>query len=187
MYKYDIPFPKKGQYSLLINGAPANNSKKKSYLIEKMNAHRNEMIDYGLGDEQIEYTIVDPNGSIVLKKVFAKGERGNTEEPYHKVKEDETVYIQKDGFNLIGDSEGNVVTDEILLRILNDFNRYERIPVMITKAELVQMATYKPLAKDAFIKLKGLGEKKYDKCGEAFIGIIKAYIEKSNKDETKAE
>ena len=166
MYKYDIPFPKNGQYSLLINGAPANNSKKKSYLIEKMNAHRNDMIDSGFGDEQVEYTIVDPNGSVVFKKVFAKGERGKTEEPYHKEKEEKTVYIQKDGFDLIGDSEGNVITDETLLKILYDFNYYERIPVMITKAELVQMATYKPLTKDAFIKLKGLEKRNMINAGK---------------------
>ena len=167
---------------MLINGGTANVSKKKSYLIEKMNAHRNEMLDNGLGDVQVEYTIVDPNGSVVLKKTFSKGERGNTDEPYHKKKEDRTEYIHKDGFDLIGDGEGNIITDETLLKLLYDFNYYERIPVMITKSELVQMATYKPLTKTAFIKLKGLGEKKYDICGEAFISLIKAYIEKQSKD-----
>ena len=182
MYKYDIPYPKKGQYSLHINGIPANNSKDELYLVEKMNAHRNEMVDNGLGDVQVEYTIVDPNGSVVLKKTFSKGEKGNTDEPYHKMKEDKTEYIHKDGFDLIGDGEGNTITDETLLKLLYDFNYYERIPVMITKSDLVQMATYKPHTKAAFIKLKGLGEKKYDKCGEAFIGLIKAYVERQSKD-----
>ena len=177
MYIYDIPFPKEGQYSLQINGIPSNNSTKKSYLIEKMNAHRNEMLDNGLGDVQVEYTIVDPNGSIVLKKTFSKGEKGNADEPYHKME-----YIHKDGFDLIGDGEGNIITDETLLKLLYDFNYYERIPVMITKSEFVQMATYKPLTKTAFIKLKGLGEKKYDKCGEAFISLIKAYMKKQADD-----
>ena len=51
MYKYDIPFPKDGQLTLMYDGMPLNVSKSKAYLIEKMKAHRYDMLKMGIYDK----------------------------------------------------------------------------------------------------------------------------------------
>ena len=59
MYKYDIPFPKDGQLTLMYDGMPLNVSKSKAYLIEKMKAHRDDMLKMGIYDKSAEYEIID--------------------------------------------------------------------------------------------------------------------------------
>ena len=41
------------------------------------------------------------------------------------------------------------------------------------------MATYKPKSKEEFIKLKGLGEKTYNKCGEIFLQAITDFLKEN--------
>ncbi len=43
-----------------------------------------------------------------------------------------------------------------------------------------ELAYFKPVTKDAFMEIKGVGEKKYDSYGKIFIEIIENYIEKNN-------
>lgn len=50
MYKYDIPFTKYGQLIIMYVGMPSNVSKSKAYLIEKMKAHRDDMLKMGIYD-----------------------------------------------------------------------------------------------------------------------------------------
>lgn len=51
------------------------------------------------------------------------------------------------------------------------------IGVLISKKAQVSLATYKPLSKDEFIKLDGLGEKICDRCGTKLISLIESYLE----------
>lgn len=87
-------------------------------------------------------------------------------------------YIKKDGFDLIVDDDGTILTDEKLLSIIRNyiFINSVDIGVLISKRAQVSLATYKPLSKDEFIKLDGLGEKIYDRCGTKLISLIESYL-----------
>ena len=176
MFKYDLPYAKKDQLTLLVDKVPINVSKKKSYLIEKMNAHRAEC---GKGCAAT-YTIVDANGTVIYSRQFSEDEVGITNVPYHKQKKETVKYVQRNGFNLIADENGIVKTDEELLAYLDDFRFYNAVPVMITNTALVSMATYKPTSEEEFVNLKGLGQKTFDKCGKMFIDAITEFLNTKN-------
>ena len=197
MYKYDIPYPQKGQYTLLYCGVPINVAKSVSYLKAKMKAHRDDMGSDIIGT----YTIVSPDGSITFTREFSKGEKGNSNVPYQIIKPKpekpninyKTVYLydsmeplteieREDAYPIttyeaICDSDGAIITDLTLLKYLSDFLYFEHIPVMVSKKLQVGMATYMPLDKASFVKLSGAGEKLYERCGERFISAIKEYLD----------
>lgn len=98
--------------------------------------------------------------------------------------------IQDEGFDIITDDEGNIITDITLLKRLREkraiLAKESNVPayVIMNNNALVNLATYHPISKEEFISLYGLGEKKYEKYGEIFIKeIMKFYAknEKSNK------
>ena len=194
MYKYDIPFPKKDQYTLYYEGFPINVAKSVSYLKTKMKAHRDDMGSENPGS----YSIVAPDGGTVYTRVFEKGEEGNSTTPYHVIGPKpvyKTVYMYDAAepltetrrenefpiitYDAICGPDGAVVTDLKLLKILSDMLYRERFPVMVTRRALVSMATYKPQDKASFVQLSGAGEKLYEKCGERFIKAIKDYLAES--------
>lgn len=202
MYKYDIPFPNKEQYTLLFGhdakpSIPINVAKSVSYLKTKMKAHRDEM-----GAEDIGvYSIVAPDGSLTYTHTFNKGELGNSSAPYHVIVSKpniayKRVYLYDPAADLteiereheypitfydaICNDDGAIATDLKLLKHLSNFLYRERIPVMVTKKALVSMATYLPQDKESFIKLAGTGEKLYNKCGERFISEIRCYLEENS-------
>lgn len=129
-----------------------------------------------------EYQIIDEGGFVVYKCTFAPGEKGNAKGPYSIEKEETVNYVEQNGFQLIADDKGNVLTDEKLLKYLYDLRFVSRIPVMITNTALVSMATYKPRTEEEFISLKGLGKGTYKKCGEFFLNAIRNYIEMTTKN-----
>ena len=141
-----------------------------------MKAHRDMMCDLGEAGE-FKYTITDPNNKVIYEKFFSSGERGNSNVEYSKEREKPKNYIMKNGFKLITDESGEIITNEELLTILSDFRYINRtkIPVFITNNALVSLATYKPKSKEEFISLPWLGEKLYEKCGELFMVEIKKF------------
>lgn len=183
MYKYDIPFPNKEQYTLLFghdakSSIPINVAKSVSYLKTKMKAHRDEM---GANDIGV-YSIVAPDGSLTYTHTFNKGELGNSSAPYHVIVSKpniayKRVYLYDPAADLteiereheypitfydaICNDDGAIATDLKLLKHLSNFLYRERIPVMVTKKALVSMATYLPQDKESFINLAGTGEKLY--------------------------
>ena len=100
----------------------------------------------------------------------------------HKTKDMATT-IGQDGFNVVVDDDGQVITDMSLLKYLRkvrfELAKEESIPpyVIMNNNALVSLATYKPTNKIEFIELKGLGERKYDKYGVKFIEAIKDFYE----------
>ena len=42
---------------------------------------------------------------------------------------------------------------------------------------LVLLATDKPTTREEFIRIKGIGNRKYERFGERFIAVIKEYTE----------
>lgn len=188
MYKYDIPYPAPDQFALLFREIPINCSKRKSYLIAKMKAHRDMMCDDSFS-EIAEYTIVDSRNNIIYKKTYQAGERGNSKAPYftEKAQENDIKYVQQDRFSLIADSTGKILTDTELLDFLDLVRFRFLIPMMITNRMLVSMATYKPKTEAEFVELKYLGQKTYDVCGELFINAITAFENEHKQDEGKHE
>lgn len=93
----------------------------------------------------------------------------------------EEKYVEKDGFAVIVDDDGELITDMKLLRQLRGLriklmkeNNCQAYNIIGNKG-LVSLATYKPETKEEFISLKGLGESTYSSFGKAFIDEIREY------------
>ena len=93
----------------------------------------------------------------------------------------EEKYIEKDGFAVIVDDDGELITDMKLLRQLRGLriklmkeNNCQAYNIIGNKG-LVSLATYKPETKEEFISLKGLGESAYSSFCKAFVYEIKEY------------
>lgn len=104
---------------------------------------------------------------------------------YYKIDEDKSLTISEqtnimkvDGYNFILDEKGAFKTDKVLFNKLKEkraeLARLADLPAycIISNDATVGLATYKPTTKNEFINIKGLGEKKYEKYGEIFIGLI---------------
>lgn len=95
-----------------------------------------------------------------------------------------TSFIEKDGFQVIVDSNGNMITDmELLskLRALRMRLAKERglsESCIMHKSDLVMLATDKPMTKEEFLSIYGLGEKIYESYGEEFMEEIKKHVVK---------
>ena len=59
--------------------------------------------------------------------------------------------------------------------------------IIFHDSSLKEMATYFPKNKEEFLKVKGVGLKKYESYGEQFIEIIRDYIEMKGIDSSKIE
>ena len=90
-------------------------------------------------------------------------------------------FIEHDGFQVIADDDGRILTDMELLAHL----RNVRLQIMKAKNKpaysiignkgLVSLATYRPETKEEFIALYGLGETTYNSYGPQFIKAIKNF------------
>ena len=91
--------------------------------------------------------------------------------------------IEKDGFNVLVDAYENILTDmELLgrLRTLRSVMAQEcQLPpyCIMQNDTLVLLATDKPITREEFIRIKGIGNRKYERFGERFIAAIKEYTE----------
>lgn len=99
---------------------------------------------------------------------------------YHKTAFSEK-YIEKDGFLVIVDDDGNIITDMNLLRHLRGFRimlmKNTNLPAyrIVSNKGLVSLATYRPETKEEYLRLNGLGEVSYMLYGKMFIEEIKKY------------
>lgn len=93
--------------------------------------------------------------------------------------------IEFDGFNVVADDEGNIITDLELLTELRSLRsqimREDKRPAytIIGNKGLVSLATYRPETREDFISLYGLGEKTYSEYGMRFIEAIKRFYSKN--------
>lgn len=85
-------------------------------------------------------------------------------------------------FQVLTDAEGHVLTDiELLLRlyILRDGlakRRGVQVSQIMQNADLVRLATDKPTTKEEFLRIYGVGERKYENSGDEFIAEIRSYV-----------
>ncbi len=90
-------------------------------------------------------------------------------------------FIEKDGFSVVVDNEGQIITDMKLLSHLRGLRmqlaqKEQKAPYMIIKNKgLVSLATYRPTTKEEFINLNGLGETTYNNYGVLFVNAIKEF------------
>lgn len=90
-----------------------------------------------------------------------------------------TKNFEKDGFELVADNSGNIITDVELLSILRQQRTIlsKRLNIaaykIFTNKQLVTLATYSPTTKNDFIRLYGLSENKYNEFGLIFTRAIK--------------
>jgi len=91
--------------------------------------------------------------------------------------------IEKEGFKVLVDADGQLLTDMELLAKLRTLRqslaREERLPAycILTNDILVRLATDKPTIREEFAEVKGIGARRYERFGERFIAEIKKHME----------
>ena len=90
--------------------------------------------------------------------------------------------IEKDGFRVLVDSEGKVLTDMVLLAKLRklrlEIARKNELAAfrVLQNDVLVRLATDKPVSREEFVAIKGLGDRKCEQYGDEFIQAIREYL-----------
>jgi len=105
------------------------------------------------------------------------GKRGNrlklNDTAWKIIKENQKVFI-----NIFGtDKECGNCLLENLLKLRNDISAEENVkPFMILKRSTIEeIAKYKPVNKESFLKINGIGKIKYGKYGQRFMKVIKEF------------
>lgn len=94
-------------------------------------------------------------------------------------------FIEKDGFSVVVDNEGQIITDMQLLAHLRGLRAQiakeekRAAYAIISNKGLVSLATYRPTTKEEFVSLYGLGETTYQSFGIKFITAIKDFYNQS--------
>ena len=90
-------------------------------------------------------------------------------------------HIEKDGFEVVCDSNGNILTDMDLLKKLRHW-RYEKAKeikkpayIIMSNSSLVDLATRQPTTREELFSITGIGEKKVELYGDEIIKIILEY------------
>ncbi len=103
-----------------------------------------------------------------------------------KVIEDNKSKEEKE-YDYIKDKDGNILTDISLFKKLKS-TRYllakenEVSPFIVAyDSMLIKLATYKPLTKEEYLKIKGTGEKMYETYGIKLVDVIIKYEQNNQK------
>ncbi len=130
-----------------------------------------------------EFEIKAEIPKLTKKQPIPTVKSGNPIAAVHKITHQEAE-IEQEGFKLIADDEGNILTNVELLKVLRrlraEIAQKEKRPAytIIGNKGLVSLATYKPETREEFIGLYGLGEITYDAYGKIFIDAIKDFFNK---------
>lgn len=90
-------------------------------------------------------------------------------------------FIEREGFQVIADDDGQILTDMKLLAYLRNVRSQimkvekKAAYAIIGNKGLVSLATYRPETKEEFVALHGLGETTYNSYGRQFIQAIKDF------------
>lgn len=91
-------------------------------------------------------------------------------------------FIEKDGFSVVTDSEGKIITDMNLLSKLRSLRHKIALEknkpayMIANNAMLVKLATDKPTTAEEFLAIPGIGTKRYNAYGKLFIDAIKEFV-----------
>ena len=93
----------------------------------------------------------------------------------------QVFHIGKDGFDVICDATGNILTDIELLKKIRQW-RYEKAKdqkirpyVIFNNITLVDLATRQPMTREELLSISGIGEKKVEMYGDEIVMIIQRY------------
>lgn len=90
--------------------------------------------------------------------------------------------IEEDGFKVMADANGNMLTDMVLLQKLREVRtelaKEKNLPAYCITCNnvLALLATDKPTTREEFMAIKGVGIQLYEQYGGVFIEAIKRYI-----------
>ena len=88
-------------------------------------------------------------------------------------------YVEKDGFNVLCDAQGNILTDMALLKVIRAWrtekSREQNIPpyIIMLNATLVELATRMPTMRNELLAIRGIGVKTADLYGDEILQITK--------------
>ena len=90
----------------------------------------------------------------------------------------QVFHIEKDGFDVICDATGNILTDMELLKKIRQW-RYDKAKEknmraywIFNNATLVDLATRQPRTREELLSISGIGEKKVELYGDEIVQII---------------
>ena len=90
----------------------------------------------------------------------------------------QVFHIEKDGFDVICDATGNILTDMELLKKIRQW-RYDKAKdlkirpyVIFNNVTLVDLATRQPITREELLSISGIGEKKVELYGYEILQII---------------
>ena len=98
----------------------------------------------------------------------------------------QVFHIEKDGFAVICDATGNILTDMELLKKIRQW-RYDKAKEknmraywIFNNSTLVDLATRQPMTREELLSISGIGEKKIELYGNEILLII---IQHCNTDQ----
>ena len=80
----------------------------------------------------------------------------------------QVFHIEKDGFDVICDATGNILTDMELLKKIRPYFIFNNVT-------LVDLATRQPMTREELLTISGIGEKKVELYGDEIVMIIQRY------------
>ena len=94
------------------------------------------------------------------------------------------IYIEKEGFFVITDDEGHVLTNTELLKRLcilrREIGRRKKVNAhkIVSNYGLVSLATFRPETREEYLELYGLGDVTFEKYGAEFLAEIRRFYRK---------
>lgn len=150
-----------------------------------LNLKLNKISTYGIMKEYTKKQILD-----IINKLIADGYMRITDGQYPVVKLNEkAIFVLKNKekvFMKINKVKQKVIVDNSLLQALKELRKSiavrEKIPpyIIFGDASLREMSEYFPVNKEDFLKIKGVGDIKYEKYGDEFINAIQEYVEENS-------
>lgn len=91
------------------------------------------------------------------------------------------LYLGNEGFDIVCDAKGNILTDiDLLIKLISLRNilakdRNKSVNTVMNKETMVDIATRHPMTYNELLLMSGIGERKAELYGEAIIQIIKEH------------
>lgn len=126
---------------------------------------------------KVDNNVVDIPKPSVESKIKTKRKKAEV----HKVKSG-TIIIEDDNFTTVLSSKDELLTDKKLLEKLRikrmQLAKEKNLPayLIMQNKTLALIATERPTTREKFINIYGIGERKYELYGEAFIKVIKDHL-----------
>ncbi len=149
----------------------------------------NQLSTYGLLRSQTEKEIVDTINYLLTEDYLQLSDGkypvvSLTEKCIPVLKGEETVWMKKTSAPVRAESERaeNQELFDVLRGLRKEFAAEEQVPpfVIFSDATLKEMCRYFPIDEASMLQIKGVGQSKYAKYGQAFTDAIKEFVTSNN-------